>query len=732
MFLNPWMLWGLLGISVPIIIHLLNRFRRRRIEWGAMELLRRALVLRSRQIQLEDWLILALRCLVIALVALALARPRTRAGAGQWLGAGQGVAAVIAVDASFSMACNPGVQSRFDRARQSVRAIQQTLDEGAPVSLVLLGHSPRILLRNLAYHKPRFDKALDTAQPLPERLNLELGLEQLAALLDEARGSVRECYLVTDAQAVSWGELSEKSRALLNRLTTQANVFFLTTARDAADNLALTDLTLASGALRQGGAARYVATVRNTGPAPVEKVAVTLLRNESAVDRRLVDRLEPGQSAAVPLFARFESAGPTPLIAVLDHDALPVDNARHAVAMVRERVRVLCVDGAPAIRPFESETDYLRTALAPGRPGRAGAGLTVESVPWQQFSTARLGDTDLLVLANVPELRPDHVEAIYHFVQQGAGLVVFLGNKVHGPLLNERLQVGPAFLLPAEVAEPVRAPEELAEGWFIEPATDAHRLAHIVRTLPPDLMSEVRLRQHFKLALLPAAQTVLQVGGSAAPWLVEQRLGQGRVLLFASNANRAWSDWPVHPSFPILMQEIVTHLTAGSDDAATVVGQPLRIPLPGAGLEASIIVRDPAGAEFPVQVGERQGRRMAEHGAAERPGFYEARLGETNGVLLAPVNVDPAESDVRTLAADDLRAALAGLPLRFLDESADLAAVIRESRIGREWWRELLLAALGVLALESFLAWHFSRRIRVTEQLPTGRGEAWWTDQRAV
>ena len=62
--LNSFALWGtlgLLGIAVPIIIHLLYRKHRRQTDWAAMELLRRALVIRSGQVKLEDYLILALR-----------------------------------------------------------------------------------------------------------------------------------------------------------------------------------------------------------------------------------------------------------------------------------------------------------------------------------------------------------------------------------------------------------------------------------------------------------------------------------------------------------------------------------------------------------------------------------------------------------------------------------------------------------------------------------------------
>src|SRR4051812_47837516 len=102
-FLFPTMLLEALGISVPIAIHLLNRYRFKEVEWGAMELLRRAVVVRSRRIELEDLLLLILRCLVIALVALAMARPVLAPSGGAWLGRNADVGAVIALDASFSM-----------------------------------------------------------------------------------------------------------------------------------------------------------------------------------------------------------------------------------------------------------------------------------------------------------------------------------------------------------------------------------------------------------------------------------------------------------------------------------------------------------------------------------------------------------------------------------------------------------------------------------------------------
>ena len=73
-FLNPALVWGTLGVAVPVVIHLLNRFRYKQVDWAAMELLRRAMVARSQRIRIEDLILLALRCLAVLLVALAFAR----------------------------------------------------------------------------------------------------------------------------------------------------------------------------------------------------------------------------------------------------------------------------------------------------------------------------------------------------------------------------------------------------------------------------------------------------------------------------------------------------------------------------------------------------------------------------------------------------------------------------------------------------------------------------------
>src|SRR4026209_1348869 len=74
-FLNPIMLAGLAAISVPIIIHLLNRRKFHKVVWAAMRFLQTSVEQNQRRMRVEDMILLALRCLLVALLALALARP---------------------------------------------------------------------------------------------------------------------------------------------------------------------------------------------------------------------------------------------------------------------------------------------------------------------------------------------------------------------------------------------------------------------------------------------------------------------------------------------------------------------------------------------------------------------------------------------------------------------------------------------------------------------------------
>ncbi len=133
--INPMAWWGLLAVSVPIIIHLLNRLRYRRVRFAAMEFLLKSQQRQQRKLIIEQLLLLAARCLLVALVAALIARPT-------WLMGDAGRSAdwpnhhVILLDDSLSMhdlidARTPETGTAFRSAIQLIGELGQShLDQG--------------------------------------------------------------------------------------------------------------------------------------------------------------------------------------------------------------------------------------------------------------------------------------------------------------------------------------------------------------------------------------------------------------------------------------------------------------------------------------------------------------------------------------------------------------------------------------------------------------------------
>ena len=105
-FLNPLLLFGLAAVAVPIIIHLLNRRKFRKIDWAAMKFVKLSIDQNQRRMKLEDLILLLLRCALLALLALALARPVMRQSESSFMGQAGVVSSIVALTApSWQSTC---------------------------------------------------------------------------------------------------------------------------------------------------------------------------------------------------------------------------------------------------------------------------------------------------------------------------------------------------------------------------------------------------------------------------------------------------------------------------------------------------------------------------------------------------------------------------------------------------------------------------------------------------
>src|SRR5690348_11786961 len=123
-FLSPLLVWGMLLGAIPIIIHLLNRRRFRRVEWAPMRYLKLTIQRNRRRIQIEELILLLMRVAALVLLFFFLARPVLNpTGLERWLGSGGRTSQVVVVDDSMSMGYAAGDASAFQRARETAAAL---------------------------------------------------------------------------------------------------------------------------------------------------------------------------------------------------------------------------------------------------------------------------------------------------------------------------------------------------------------------------------------------------------------------------------------------------------------------------------------------------------------------------------------------------------------------------------------------------------------------------------
>ena len=449
-FLTPWLLGGVALASVPIVIHLLNRRRFTVVEWGPMRYLRKTLRTNRRRLQLEQWILLAMRALLVALLFVALAKPVAAATglSGWWAGASGGgarVSRVLVIDDSLSMGLRGGGgdagQTALDRAKAAAVTLIESLGAQDSLTVLTTSRPDEPLVRNVSVEGAGRAALVDAVESLTGGDTADGWPTTLAAVRETLSAALyerRDVTIVTDPRGPGWSGLQGAAEGLAAEGVGRVRVVDVGAwspvgGGAGGGNLALLDLAVDEAVVVAGEATGLTATVRWDGPrrggaGDEGSVRATLSVNgeERSVE---LPAMEPGVEAEVPLTVTFEAAGDQRVGLRLPDDALPGDNERRVVVGVRDGVRVLLVDGEPAAEARDSETFFLNWALrAGGRPfvvervvdsvwleaegggmpaGNAAGGVGAEG-----------GWPDVLVLANVASLP---AEAGARVVRTGGG-----------------------------------------------------------------------------------------------------------------------------------------------------------------------------------------------------------------------------------------------------------------------------------------------------------------------
>lgn len=707
-FLTPLFLLGAAAVAVPVVLHLTQRSRSNVVPFPSIMFLRRVPFRTTRRRRIRHPLLLLLRSLAILLLAAAFARPFLDTDSAVGDRAGEAREIVLLLDRSYSMQYGDTWERAVAAARETLAAVG--IDDR--VSLVSFADRAEALTRSSA-DQAALESALSAAAPGYGITRYDPALRLAARILAESELPRREIVLITDFQRAGWPEPTRVP------VPDGVTVVPLDVAAAQPSNVSVTDLTFAREAA--SGRDRFAAAARlsNLGQEAVPDLEVTLSLGGKRVASRRVD-LEPRGSTTVRFSAIAVPAAITRGEVRISPDALAVDDVRYFVLSPNDVLDVLIVQEAGRA----DRSLFLRQALAIGEQPPMRVEVTTET----RLSASDLAGRDLVVLNDVASPTGTVGGALREWTEAGGGLVVALGRRA-GP---ERWPEAAAGLLPVEVGD-VR--DRTTDGGGVIAFLDYDHPALGLFSAPRSGdFSEARFYRYRRLAPVPSARVLARFDDGEAA-LVEGRVGDGRVVVWASTLDRLWNDLALQPVFLPLVQQLVREAAGYEErrrwhevgdlvdvrrlvEEASTGGRASAASSLAAGEAASEdgwVLISPSGEHAQASSageGQEAGAGLSE---LTEPGYYVARRLESSDTGV-PIAVNPAleESDLTTLDADEFAAVALSTGAGAAEEAAALAGdaladPAGPARTGREVWWFLLLGAAALLVIETLLSNRLSR-----------------------
>lgn len=620
LFRNPFLLIGLLGVLIPVILHLIRRQAAKPYDWGAMRFLFDTVAARRRRIEWEDFLLMIARCLLIALITLAVARPFVPPNSGiPWLfvlplgllgiaafggsfvlsaikgklvmrvlailmllGAGfliweeknlnlkqfqtsENRDVAILIDGSTSMLLRENGRTIFERAVEEAREFVKEAPKGTAFSIVLGGPAPELKTATPLTHRADVLEVLEELEPVGGAFRAHDALGVATLSLAEGRGSSKDLVVFTDLQRIgwqfdsstSWGNLGDAWEGLPEGAKPRLLLRSFAYPGDLR-NVSVTGVDLSREVI---GTDREVAiriSVENTGAEMVTPGLMRVTVGDEELEPKGLGQMAPGESSILDYRYQFSEVGPQVIKVALDgNDDLPGDDVAEKAVWVKKRLSVLIVEGNAGASFFQRAGGYLALALAPVT-GDEESFIAPRVIDAAALSREEIDNDAVVILADVTRLPASAATRIANFVVNGGGLWVIAGPKVD-PVYYESWNGSDGRVLPLKLGD-MTLPEK---GVKAAPGTFDHPVLRLFKDEVGQDFGEAVIEGYRTSSDLTEGALTAARYSDGEIFLATRDYGNGRVIVTTTALDARMGSLPARPSFVPFVHEM-TNWLAGS------------------------------------------------------------------------------------------------------------------------------------------------------------------------
>ena len=521
-FLRPEFLYGLFALVIPVVIHLFNFRRHKKLYFSDISRLKNITTHTRKQQKLKHLIVLLLRMLAILFIVIALSGPELKKDNST---VSKSNTVTLFVDNSFSMMAE-GTRGRlFENARQD--ALQLVEHSSDNTSFIILsnsnnGQTNRIVSKEVAISE--LEKLVIT----PDSKLLSQVISSRNRIMENSNLHSCDTYIFSDFQ---------ENTSNIDDFHTDStnNYFFIPFKHLQNKNIYIDSCSFNSPEIMKEKNIGLTVWIKNDSDIDYEKVPLKLMINNQQKAVSGID-IKAGASKQVVLnFTIFKSGWQHGLIEIEDFP-ITFDDKMYFAFEVKQNIKVLLIG-------TNNSNSYLNTFY------NSDNIFQVSEMNYRSIDFGLLNNYDLVILSSIPNISSGLTSNIKQYINDG-------GNLLFIPTENKNIASNSFFL------------KDMNAGELTGFDTTDTRITHL--KLSNNLFSESIIKvpknadlpivnQHFSynFPVTSGVETLVSLL-SGDDFLSKKKIGLGQLYILSVGLSRDYGNFVSHLLFSPIMHGIAS------------------------------------------------------------------------------------------------------------------------------------------------------------------------------
>lgn len=677
-FLNPLFLIGLVAAAIPVLLHLLNLRKLKNIEFSSLKFLKELQKSKIRKLKIKQIILLILRTLIIVFVVIAFSRPIIE-GSIPGFETYAKSSIIILIDNSYSMDVSDEFGSRFSQAKKVAEKIINEMKEGDEAIILEMAQPYNSMQANFSKNKEILKQNLSQIKLLNYPASLDNSLKIASKYIEKANNFAKEIFVITDAQNNVF--TTEDSVKFNNK---NVGVYIIPIGINSKmdfENLSIDSVEVVTKFFQVGKTIELNATVRNHSEKDVKGALISVLFNKQKVAQKTFD-IAAKSTKTIPIGAQVQNSGIISASVELENDAFFPDNKRYFGFIVPDKPNI-------AIFGDAQNNFFLKTLFSSDE--------ATKQVNTNYYNNIQIDNIDLnkyeCIILNYSNITENNKNRIKNYINDGGSAIIFPTDPVNENFINLMSELGITL-------STIKSHSEKSPASFVNFDNKHTIFDGLFKTGSEGLnINQIETVKIFKILAAKSGISIIESQDGA--FLVENQVGEGKVLYFAVSPILNWSNFPLTTLFPALIFRSVFYLSSTITNGMFIdLGANLSLIIPRKfSSNGNFKMIDPSNNEYLTQLPVLPSGAVLSTIDFKEPGVYQIFNSQNKIVMLVAANLTKSESyiikpDKQSIYNQVKQRLLLDKNIFVLDNYEKLSQDIKRARIGTELWNIFLILAL--------------------------------------